>query len=77
MPELNITSLNDLPKLEGWKIGRAAWDGNLPGLRITMAHAAAEKPVVLVIFSSVNFQIIGNTVIANPALSLRTEDVPG
>lgn len=75
MPELNFTCAEDVAKLEGWRIMSASFDKSITGLRLVISHAAAEKPVALVIFASVNFQITGNSVIANPALSVRTEDV--
>ena len=74
MPEITIQSPEDIKKLGGWQIKQAVLEPNLNGLCFTLTHIAAEKAVKLTIFPSVNFQIVGNSVTAHPALSLRTED---
>lgn len=75
MPELTLSSEADLKKLAGWRIDAARLNHAINGLQLTISHPAASRPVELVIFPQVSFAISGNSVTANPALSLRTEDV--
>ena len=77
MPEIIIGSAQDLAKLEGWQIKRASHDPTLNAIRLVLTHVAAEKAMVLVVFPGVSLTLTNLTVVANPLLHFRVEDVPG
>lgn len=74
MPELIISSVNDLSKLSGWNIEKAWFDQPTNSLKFAINHIAAANPVVLIIRTMVNFKIEGLSITVNPNINIGTED---
>lgn len=75
--ELNLNKPEDLAKLEGWTIKgiQHGLAGSDPMLVFRLEHLAAGRPIKLIVSAAVNFGRSGNILLANTALTLRTEDI--
>jgi len=74
MPELIITSVNDLTKLSGWTIEKAWFDQPSNSLKYIITHLAAANPVILTVSTHINFKIEGLTITTTPSINIKTED---
>ena len=74
MPELVISSVNDLTKLSSWTIEKVWFDQPTNTLRFTITHLAAANPVVLIVSTHINFKIEGLTITTTPSINIKTED---
>ena len=74
MPELIITSVNDLTKLSDWRIEKAWFDQPTNSLKFIITHLAAANPVVLTLRTTINFHFEGLTITANPSINIGAED---
>lgn len=75
MPILSLKSIEDIKKLEGWKIEEAGVLGNAIAFRISHA-AALEGQVLLRIFPVVKPAMVSNLLAVNVELGIGTADVP-
>lgn len=63
MPELEITTREDIKKLAGWHIKEAeSIMGEQPGVRLILSHPAAEHDVSLSFVAHITMQVSADTV---------------
>ena len=78
MPEIEIKTLEDLKKLEGWLINKAEFLNGAATLELTLSHIAADKKLLFSITGGVQSQFApeGNTILmrAIPVLVMRSKD---
>lgn len=72
MAELNITRMEDIPKLEGWTIRKAS---AVPmGIHLIITHPAASTEVSLIITASAQMQVAGGSYTVSPTFLMQSAD---
>ena len=74
--EINIKGIEDLNKLEGWKIENIVIIRDKPPFffRLRLSHMAAERPINLDFSPVVSMNITGNRVTAIPDVRFAVND---
>lgn len=77
MPELVITTKEDLAKLEGWTIREAHLEasGVDPVLVLSASHPLAAKKCLIKISPMIKFGRTGNVMVADGLLTIHVEDI--
>ena len=76
MSQVTIKELNDLKKLEGFRIEDVKVTmGPDAALLLRLSHPVAERQVMFKVVSGIKFGRTGNVMISNSTLTFGTEDV--